>query len=64
MCADPETDWGMLGKVLRLSVLQVFFFFFFKYRLTFFLFWLYWVFVAACRLSLVLESWGCSLAVV
>ena len=28
MCADPETDWGMLGKVLRLSVLQVCFFFF------------------------------------
>ena len=25
MCADPETDLGMLGKILKLSVLQVFF---------------------------------------
>ena len=30
MCADPEADWGMLGKVLKLSVLQVFVFFFNK----------------------------------
>ena len=35
LCADPETDWGMLGKVLKLSVLQVFFF---KYKLKFFFF--------------------------
>ena len=25
MCVDPETDWGMLGKVLKISVLLFFF---------------------------------------
>ena len=51
MCANPETDWGMLGKVLRLSVLQGFVFFLIQTYIFLFLknFWLYWVFVAALR---------------